>query len=480
MKKDIKIEEKMIFLGVTIILLLPSIYYLIRGNGIFNLVSSFSFFYLPTETVIQKAIGAGLFFCIFLLLFIFYLKIIKNENKLFKTNQAMAGFIIVIAILFTSILPMTSTDIFYYIGTGWSEAKYKVNPYYTSVEEVIQNVEEANQDEILLKTPKIWRDSTVVYGPLWTMLCKILSGLSFGSLPIALAIYKIFNLVIHFISCYVIYKITKKKKMVLLYAINPLVLFTGLTEGHNDVLVVGIMILALYFIKKKKKMALTVILVAIATAIKYYAILLIPFLVLYHYRKENIGKRILYATSWGILFVVVLATSYLIYMKDGIVLEGIQRQQEKFANTFLVELALSDYKKAVNLSRILVGIYIIIYMATILKLLWSKKLRFTKNMRIYNNLLLLFIFVAITNFQAWYIMWIFSTMMWQKGTRIKFLLNISIAVELANTVYFARSESVIYAKYYGLAMVTMIILLQLINYQKRRKKCKTIQNQIRQ
>jgi len=470
LKKDIKINEKMIYIVIAVVLLLPSIYYLIRGNGIFNLSSNFSFFYLPPtlQITIPKRVGAALLLLVFVGLFAMYLKILKNEKVLFKNNKSTAGLIITASVIFACVLPMNSTDIFYYIGTGWSEAKYRVNPYYTSVQDVIESSEEATQDEILLKTPKIWRDSTVVYGPLWPIICKILSGLSFGSLPLALILYKIFNLLVHLFNCYIMYKLTKKRKFVLLYGLNPLVLFTGLSEVHNDILVVGIILLAIFFFKKKRDIAVTVVLIAIATAIKYYAVLLIPFLVIYYYRKEKVGKRILYSVGWAVLFIVVLASIYLVYTRDIEVFKGISRQQNKVANNFLVEYALKDIEVATRLNKILTGGFVIIYVATITRLLFKKKISFVKGMRTYSNLLLLFTFFVITNFQAWYVMWLFSTIIYQRGRMIEFILNISIAVELANSVYFLLNESVQYAKYYSIALAVAVITLQIENNCKRK------------
>lgn len=477
LKKEIKIEAKEIFIGISILFLLPTIYYVLTGNKVTNLTTNFSYFYLPSvvEITIQKVISTLMFVGIMLVLFLLYLQMIKKANQLFKSNQAVAGFVITIAILFTCILPMTSTDIFYYIGTGWSEAKYKVNPYYTSLEETMQKEEGAKEDEILLKTPKVWRKTTIVYGPVWPMVCKVLSGLSAGSLTLALILYKLFNLAIHLINCLILYKLTKKRKLVLLYACNPLILFTGLTEVHNDILVVGIILLALYFFKKKKNMLLTVVLLAIATAIKYYAVLLIPFLVIYHVRIHKVGTRILQATGWAILFTAIVVGFYLVYMKDIEVFKGIPTQQGKFANTIMVPLAVKEYKMAVKISRTIMGGYVLIYVITILKLLFSKKISFTKNMRTYNNLLLLFIFITITNFQAWYVMWLFSTIIWQRGKMIQSILNISIAVELANGVYFLLNESYLYAQYYSLIFIILFIILEWIKNKRGEKNAKRLQ-----
>lgn len=294
---------KAIYILIAIILAIPSITYTISGKGILNLFSDFSFFYTKVgrEITTIKTIGTILFIGIFIALFTIYIYIIKNAKKIFQNNKTMAKYIIIICTIFTIILPMTSTDIFYYIGTGWTEAKYKVNPYYTSIKDVIEYQISNGQeiDEILQKTPQVWRGQTIVYGPLWPVICKILSGLSFGNASIALAIYKIFNLLLHILNCYVIYKLTKKKAFVLLYGLNPMILFNGLSNVHNDILSISLILIALYFFKKKKNVALTVVFTALATSVKYYAILLIPFLILYHYRKQKLLKRILYSGRLG-------------------------------------------------------------------------------------------------------------------------------------------------------------------------------------
>lgn len=475
-EKDNNKYVKIIYVLISIFFIVPSITYILSGKKILNIYSDFSFFYTPVgrEITSTKLIGTILFVGVFIGLFILYIYMIKNVNKLFVSNHSLTKYIIIVSAIFCIMLPMTSTDVFYYIGTGWSEAKYKINPYYTSVNDILKQQEEAEQqlDKMLLKTPAVWRDQTIVYGPIWPMICKILSGLSFGNVGLALAIYKIFNLILHLINCYIIYKLTNKKKFVLLYALNPMVLFNGLCNVHNDILSIALILIALYFFKQKKNVALTVIFTALATAVKYYAILLIPFLIIYYYRKEKPLKRIVYSILWAILFVTVLIATYCIYMRDFEVLKGIMTQQNKFTNSiFLVFYINQGREFASAASKVCMFAFIMIYLITIVRLIFTRKVRFTKCMRTYNNLLIMFIFLTITGFQSWYAIWIFPTIMWQKGKMVNLILAITLAIELAKGLYFALNEWWWYGQYYYNIMLVLTLFLTIIlNYKKRKLK----------
>lgn len=382
----------------------------------------------------------------------------------------MAKFILIVAIIFLVMLPLTSTDVFYYMGTGWTEAKYGVNPYYMPINEVIkERTDKENVDEMLSRTPQIWRGTTIVYGPVWPFICKILSGLSGGNIVLGLFIYKLFNLSIYLASSYLIFKITKGKKLcTLLYALNPLVLFEGLVNVHNDILVVFFILVALYFFIRKRKIAPTVIFLALATGVKYYAILLIPFLIIYHYRKEKPIKKIGYACAWAVLFLLVLACCYLLYTRDLAVLKGIIIQQSKFMNSIFLTVVLNVSMKAGSLlSKGCMLAFIVIYIASIIKLLFTKKkITFTALIREYNWLLLLFIFGTITNFQSWYLLWILPTIFWQNGKTASNMLTITIAVALASVVFFILYESYKFGQYYYMLMLVLIFILCKVNITK--------------
>ena len=164
------------------------------------------------------------------------------------------------------------------------------------------------------KVANWWRYETVVYGPLWTLICKLLTSISFGNIDVALAIFKGTNLIVHLINCLLIWKIAHKKKFVLIYGTNPAILFEALSNVHNDIFRVLFILLAIYFVTKKNNLKLSVAIVAMATAIKYLGILILPFIILYHLRKKNILEKIKYCVLYGLDFIVILVGFYAIYV----------------------------------------------------------------------------------------------------------------------------------------------------------------------
>lgn len=472
MEKVKGINYKNIFILSGLAFICPSVVYILKGEKIIDLISSFTFFFTkPTlDITLEKVIGTIFFVGLFCAIAFAYFNILKNYKNEFTTTKNVAIFIIVISLLFFIMLPLTSTDVFYYIGTGWSEAKYGVNPYYTTVNEIMDNVDGAAQDDMLLKMKGIWSGQTIVYGPVWPLVCRILSGLSMGNLLLALFIYKLFNLVLHLINTYLIYKITNKRSLfALMYGLNPLVLFDGLVNVHNEVLLIFLILFGLYFLIRKKNIFLTVVFFALATAVKYIAILLIPFLVLYYYRKEKPVKKILKSFLLAILFIAIVTLCYMIYMRKFDILKGVMIQQGKFANSILTALAIKDFYTALTVSVVFMIAFIIIYIATLIKILFTKKqYTFSGFIRIYNGLLVLFLFGVITNFQSWYILWILPTLIWDKSKNIKWFLSIMIFSELANTIYFIFCEMYIFGAIYSFILILLMIISRFI-YDKKHK-----------
>ena len=252
-----------------------------------------------------------------------------------------------------------------------------------------------------------------------------------------------------------------------MYALNPLILFEGLSNVHNEMLVIFFILGALYFLITKKKLLPAIIFLACATAVKYFAILLAPFFVLYYYRKETLVKKISYSILWAILFIFILIGFYSMYMQDFEVLKGIFVQQTKFANSFLASIAIRNFSIGLKLSQGFMLAYVIIYMLEILTILINKK-EYTWEMLMqkYNRLLILFLFATITNLQPWYFLWILPTIFWNKEQEQKILQILTITAILGTSIYFLFTESYIYGQYYSYIIVFTTLLTMLIQGKK--------------
>lgn len=422
------LNEKILFAIACIIFAIPSIAYYIENKTIFQFNQWFKFLLNSSDRIGQTII----YLIIILVITILYFEILKKRKTIFKNTKSIFMFILIITIIFVIVIPFTCSDIFYYLGIGRINNTYNQNPYYTTIKEFVESGDNSKllEKDTVLAQGYIndWADSTVVYGPIWTLICNIVAGLSFGNIDIGLLIFKLINVVVHICNCYLIYKITNKKIFLLAYGINPFVLIEGISCVHNDMFVILFILLTLYFLLRKKNLLISLMFLALATTIKYFPILLLPFIIIYYFRKEKPLKRFLRCIQYGLIFAIFVLIPYLIYIKDIEVFAGLFTQQEKLAKSIyiLIKQYFGNIPDIVNkLKKLFLGIFVIIYATTCVILLNRKEIKFSKLMKNYNYFLVTFLFLLITNFQPWYILWLFPCMMWQKSEDIKAILRFS-------------------------------------------------------
>ncbi len=431
-----------VFILASILFAVPSIQYLLENKTIGNFNEYYKFCLNDTNTVDQTII----YIAILIVLTIFYFLIVKNREKIFKNNKQMYMYIAIISLIFVIVVPFLSSDVFYYLGVGRLDSKYGQNPYYVTIQEFVEsgnNSQYLEQDTVLANGyENYWANTTVVYGPIWTLICKIVTGISFGNIDIALLVLKLLNMAIHLLNCYLIYKLTGKKLFVLLYGLNPYMFIEGIANVHNDIYVVTCILSSLYFLLKKKNIIASIVFLALATAIKYFAILLLPFIIIYHFRDKKPLERLKKCFLYGMLFVFIVAITYLLYVQDIQVLNGIMVQQEKFAKNFYI--ILMEYfdipNLLINVNAVFLGLFIIIYFFTCLTLLYKKQITFREEIRKVEYFLVAFLFLLITNFQTWYIMWLFPLMMWQRKRMIQLVVQIALISQFSNSVFLINGE----------------------------------------
>ena len=431
-----------IFMLASILFVTPSVKYVLENKTVLNFNEYFRFTLDDTNRIEQSII----YLVILTILTIFYYFIVKNRGKLFKNNKQMYIYIAIISLIFVMVVPFLSSDVFYYLGIGRLDSAYGQNPYYVTIQEFVENEDNRKyleQDTVLAKGyENDWGSTTVVYGPVWTLICKIVAGISFGNIDIALWVLKLLNMAIHLINCYLIYRLTGKKLFVLLYGLNPYMFIEGIANVHNDIYVVTCILASLYFLLKKKNIIVSILFLALATAIKYFAILLLPFIIIYYFRDKKPWERLKKCFLYGMLFVFIVAITYLLYVQDIQVLSGIMTQQEKFAkNFYIILMEYFDIPNLVsNVNRVFLISFIIIYFFTCLTLLYKKQIKFREEMRKTEYFLVAFLFLLITNFQPWYIMWLFPLIMWQKKKMIQFVVQIALISQFANSVFLINGE----------------------------------------
>ena len=270
----------------------------------------------------------------------------------------------------------------------------------------------------------------------------------------------------------------------MIYGLNPYIFMEFIGMVHNDIIVVLFILLSFYFLKKKKNLFISITFLAIATGIKYFTILLLPILVLYHFRNENkIGKRILKCIIYGMLFVAIMLIEYALYYKNMNIFTAMMVQNEKLSKSIYSSLIgmgvlgkvvyINIFGKIIEISKVsyylrkIIFIFFgITYVKFCIDLLTTKNIKLTNVLRKYNFELIIFLFTLGT-FQQWYILWLFATIMWQKPNMIRNIIGISLASEIGNTIYMYKTESFVYDIFFILIMSIVFIIWKICTNKRR-------------
>ena len=210
---------------------------------------------------------------------------------------------------------------------------------------------------------------------------------------------------------------------------------------------------------------------------KYATILLLPVIVLYHFRKEErLGIRLLRCIQYGVIFLAIFILEYIVYFRDVDVFLAMMAQTERYCKSIYSGLyalgvtskdlvTLADWNSIrIKLRNIVFLLFALVYVLFCINLLTTRKIKFYKSVRKY-NIMLIFFLLSLSNFQQWYLVWLFPTIMWQKPSMIKNIIGISAATEIANSIYMFKIESWVYDKYFIMITVVTFLIWRLSYYK---------------
>ena len=167
--------------------------------------------------------------------------------------------------------PLLSSDLFSYIAYGRLGAMYGINPY-------LHGPNLISFDPLYQLIGAHWTHTPTVYGPLFTALSYPLAGLGIAANVFA---YK----GIAALSCLAIVALTWQAarlrgmdpvKAVAFVGLNPVIIIYGVGGGHNDLLMLAILVAGIYVLLRQRQGTGGAIIVA-ATAVKLTAGMLLPF-----------------------------------------------------------------------------------------------------------------------------------------------------------------------------------------------------------
>ena len=167
--------------------------------------------------------------------------------------------------------PLLSTDLFSYIAYGRLGGTYGVNPYLYGPNVI-------SFDPLYHLVGAQWTHTPTAYGPLFTALSYPLAGLNIATNVFA---YK----GIAALSCLAIVVLVwhaaqlrgmDPVKAVALVGLNPVIVVYGVGGGHNDMLMLALLVAGIYVLLRQREGTGGAMIIA-ATAVKLTAGMLLPF-----------------------------------------------------------------------------------------------------------------------------------------------------------------------------------------------------------
>lgn len=180
---------------------------------------------------------------------------------------------------------LMSTDVFSYVAYGRIGALYGANPYFHGPNAIVL-------DPAYAFVATRWTATPTVYGPLFTALSYLLAPLSLAWNVLA---YKAIAGISSLVIVVVVWKASRLRglnpvRAVVIVGLNPVILIYGVGGGHNDLLMLAILLIGVYLQLRGYRRASGTWMVA-ATGVKLTAGLVLPF-VLADNARERGGRSV--------------------------------------------------------------------------------------------------------------------------------------------------------------------------------------------
>lgn len=178
------------------------------------------------------------------LVFGYYIILFNKSTVRLKTAITI---IIPIAFFYYLILPLLSIDSATYSVIARNFIWFNLNPYTNPIGNLVNPWIKQIGDIWGLHYPS-------PYGPVFLLIT--IPGVIYKNISLigSIYMYKILILIAYFLNLrllYLLVKPTQKKEAILLYGLNPAIMINILIDGHNEIFISLVLLIALYFYQKK-------------------------------------------------------------------------------------------------------------------------------------------------------------------------------------------------------------------------------------
>ena len=309
---------------------------------------------------------------------------------------------------FGALYPVNAIDLFIYAVRSHLLTTYRLNP--NAVEPALF----WNSDPYVRFASRQWAETTSPYGPLWNLVSSPATLLDLGHILIAVLILKLLIIASAVTTAWLIYDVVRHERpgeaiaAAVAYLWNPLLLWEGIGNGHNDVIVMLPVVAAVWCWRRGHDRWVIPLLVASALT-KYVTALLVPFAILLLWQRRRSWPARLRLAGWSISGATAVAYVALYPFFN---IDALRASAESQSGIFLASLGaaaiyvsdLLDLRFPVArsfqiASSALLGLTLLVLLAA----LGRGRLRFE---RVVFEAMFALLLLATWNFRPWYIIWL--------------------------------------------------------------------------
>jgi hypothetical protein len=249
-----------------------------------------------------------------------YLLITRQERLSPGAKIAIVAMIGLPAIANLFVYPVGALDVFNYMIELKLAYGYGENPYLVTF---------AGYRDDPFALPAFLVDVPLFYGPVWLIAYGLpVAVVGFETIIGLLGALKLFNLGLLALTGLLIYRSQEDNRAgwlgVYLFLANPLVVFEGVGNAHNDVLMTLFLVAALVAFRRKSVIAGPMF--ALSALVKLFTIVLAPLLLAVMLRDRWGWRRLALAGSLALVVVVATVTPF---WADGAMIDGLREGTAK-------------------------------------------------------------------------------------------------------------------------------------------------------
>lgn len=235
----------------------------------------------------NRPVSADLFLVILIGLAASYIRMLDLIRKKKISLNQIVFIIATVSVLLTLTYNAFSYDLFNYIFDAKIVTMYQENPY-------LKKALDYPSDPML--SFMRWTHRTYPYGPVWLGLTIPLSYAGMQIFAVTFGLFKLLALASFLGSCYFLYRILKVVKDeealfgTAFFALNPLVLTESLISSHNDITMLFLMLVSIYF-AVWRRMVVSLLFLGLSIGLKFATIFLFPvygYILYLIWKKETI------------------------------------------------------------------------------------------------------------------------------------------------------------------------------------------------